>query len=171
MRIEDRIQNIKKLLKYCPKSSDEVMLTSDEVLCKFFWDFFSSRPEKFKRPAFDGSTAVQMFLHGMLDEDYKDHHYTIALRYCYEYDRDGEDWTFYYFNDPECYYREWNHPDIEYSEFSDDIWERIQNILYDKATKEINKELQSAKDSVKYWEDRKYSFENTLNLKDNFIKV
>ena len=32
--------------------------------------------------------------------------------------------------------------------------------------KSINEELQSAKDSVKYWEDKKYSFESTLSLKD-----
>ena len=76
MKLEDRIQNIKTLLSYCPKSTDEVMLTPDEVLCKFFWDFFSNQPERFKRPAFDGSTAVQITLHGMLDEDYKDYHYS-----------------------------------------------------------------------------------------------
>ena len=165
MKLEDRIQNIKTLLSYCPKSTDEVMLTSDEILCKFFWEFFSSQPERFKRPAFDGSTAVRMTLLNMLDANYKDYHYTITLRYCYDYDRDGEDWTFYYFNDPECYYRECDHPDLEYSEFPDDIWERIQNILYNKSTKEINENLESAKSSVVYWEKRKDEFDNKLQLK------
>lgn len=165
MKLEDRIQNIKTLLSYCPIATNEVMLTSDEVLCKFFWNFFSNQSERFKKPAFDGSTAVRITLYDMLDANNKDFHYTIALEYCYDYDRDGEDWTFYYFNDPECYYREWNHPNIEYSEFSDDIWERIQSILYNKAIETINKELESAKSSVKYWENRKNEFDNKLHLK------
>ena len=165
MKLEDRIQNIKTLLSYCPKSTDEVMLTSDEVLCKFFWDFFSNQSERFKKPAFDGSTAVRITLYDMLDANNKDFHYTIALHYCYDYDREGEDWSFYYFNDPECYYRDWNHPELEYSEFPDNIWERIQNILYDKATVIISKELESAKSSVIYWENKKDEFNNKLQLK------
>jgi hypothetical protein len=165
MKLEDRIHDIKTLLSYCPHSTEDVMLSSDDVLCKFFWNFFSSQPERFKRPAFDGSTAVRMTLLGMLDANYKDYHYTIALQYCYDYDRDGEDWTFYYFNDSECYYRGFDNPNIEYLEFPDDIWERIQNILYNKATEEINKELESAKSSVIYWENRKDEFDNKLKLK------
>lgn len=165
MRLEDRIQNIKTLLSYCPEASDEVMLASDEVLCNFFWNFFSSKPERFKAPAFEGSTSVQIKLLGMLDANYISHHDTLLLRYCCEYDREGEDWTFYYFNDPECYFRSFDHPNLEYSEIPDNIWERIQNILYDKAVKEINKELESAKSSVIYWEKRKNEFDNKLQLK------
>lgn len=160
MKLEDRIQTIKTLLSYCPKSTHDVMLTSDEVLCKFFWNFFSSQPERFKRPASEGSTAVQMFLCNMLDANHKDEHYTIVL--AYNWGRDGKNWAFYYFNDPECYYEEWIHPELEYSEFSDDIWERIQNILYNKATKKINENLKSAKDYLIYCENRKEEFENKL---------
>lgn len=163
MRLENRIQNIKKLLNYCPKSSEDVML-SDDVLCKFFWNFFSNKPERFKTPAFEGSTMVQITLLGMLDANYINHHDTILLRYCYDYDREGEDWTFYYFNDSECYFRSFDHPSLEYSEIPDNIWKRIQNILYDKAAKEINKGLESAKSSVKYWEKRKEEFDNKSQL-------
>ena len=165
MKLEDRIQNIKKLLSYCPKSTKDVML-SDDILCKFFWNFFSSKPERFKTPAFEGSTIVQIGLLDMLNADYKGHNHTILLKYCYEYDREGQDWTFYYFNDPECYFRPFDdHPSLEYSEIPDAIWEHIQNILYDKAVKEINKELESAKSSVIYWEKRKNEFDNKLQLK------
>ena len=164
MKLEDRIHNIKKLLNYCPNSTEDVML-SDDILCKFFWSFFSSKPERFKTPAFEGSTRVQINLLGMLDANYISRHDTVLLRYCYEYDREGEDWTFYYFNDPECYFRSFNHPSLEYSEIPDSIWERIQNILYDKAVKEINKELESAKSSIIYWEKRKNEFDNKLQLK------
>jgi len=165
MILEDRIQNIKKLLSYCPEASDEVMLASDEVLCNFFWNFFSSKPERFKMPADEGSTIVQIQLLSILDANYKDHHHTVLLKYCYEYDREGEDWTFYYFNDPECYFRSFDHPSLEYSEIPDSIWECIQNILYDKAAEEINKSLKSAKSSVEYWEKRKEEFDNKLQLK------
>jgi hypothetical protein len=164
MKLENRIQNIKKLLSYCPESTEDVML-SDDILCKFFWNFFSSKPERFKTPAFEGSTRVQITLLGMLDANYISHHDTILLRYCYEYDREGEDWTFYYFNDSECYFRPFDHPNLEYYEIPDNIWERIQNILYDKAVEEINKGLESAKSSVIYWEKRKEEFDNKLQLK------
>ena len=163
MKLEDRIQNIKKLLSYCPKSSEDVML-SDDILCKFFWKFFSSKAKRFKTPVFEGSTRVQINLLGMLDANYISHHDTILMKYCYEYDRDGEDWTFYYFNDPECYFRSFDCPSLEYSEIPDNIWKRIQNIIYDKATEEINKELESAKSSVIYWEKRKEEFDNKLQL-------
>lgn len=106
-----------------------------------------------------------MTLHGMLDATYKDYHNTITLQYCYHSNHEGEDWIIYYFNDPECYYREWDCPNIEYSEFPDDIWERIQKILYNKATKDINENLRLAKSSVTYWENRKDEFDNKLQLK------
>lgn len=164
MKLEDRIQNIKKLLDYCPKSTEDVML-SDDILCKFFWNFFSNNPERFKTPAIEGSTRVQIELLSMLDTDYKGYHYTILLKYCYDYDRDGEEWTFYYFNDPECCFRSFDHPNLEYSEIPDAIWGRIQDILYEKAAEEINESLEMAKSSVKYWEKRKEEFDNRLQLK------
>lgn len=43
MRLEDRIQNIKTLLKYCPVATNEVMLY-DDVCEDFFSKFFSSHP-------------------------------------------------------------------------------------------------------------------------------
>lgn len=162
MKIEERIQNIKTLLKYCPVATDEVMIT-DEVCKKFFGNFFSSQPERFKKPEFD-ECRVQIELIDILDKDVRTKHYTVSLRYCYNWDREGEDWTFYYFNDPECYYREWQHPELEYSEIPDKIWERIQNTLYNKATEHINKELEEAKSSVKYWENKREEFDNKIKL-------
>ncbi len=163
MKLEDRIQNIKKLLSYCPKSTEDVML-SDDILCRFFWNFFSGDPGRFKTPVFE-RTRVQIELLSMLDANYKDHHYTVLLKYCYEYDREGSDWTFYYFNDPECYFRSFDHPVLEYSEIPDSIWSRIQDILYEKASETIAKELEMAKSSVKYWEKKKEEFDNKLQLK------
>ena len=162
MKLEDRIQNIKTLLSYCPKASDEVMI-NDKTCKKFFGKFFSSQPDRFKKPEFD-ECRVQIELISILDKDVQTKHYTVGLQYCYNWDREGEDWTLYYFNDPECYYREWQHPELEYSEIPDDIWEKIQNILYDKATETINKELKSAKKSVEYWEEKLFEFNYKLKL-------
>jgi hypothetical protein len=162
MKIEDRIQNIKKLLSYCPKASNEVMI-NDETCTKFFGKFFSSQPNRFKKPEFD-ECRVQIELIDILDKDVRTKHYTVGLRYCYNWDREGEAWTLYYFNDPECYFREWQQPELEYFEIPNDIWEKIQNILYDKATETINKELKSAKKSVEYWEEKLFEFNYNLKL-------
>ena len=164
MEVKDRIQNIKTLLSYCPKASDEVMI-NDETCTKFFGKFFSSQPDRFKKPEFD-ECRVQIELIDILDKDVRTKHYTVGLQYCYNWDREGEDWTLYYFNDPECYYREWQHPELEYSEIPDDIWERIQNILYNKATETINKEISSAESLLKYWEEKLREFENKLELNE-----
>lgn len=164
MKLKDRIENIKTLLKYCPIATNEVMLYDDECE-KFFGKFFTSQPDRFKTPENKDKAFVQIHLTDILDKDVRTKHYTISLSYCYYYDRsDGEDWTFYYFNDPECYFREWQHPELEYNEIPDYIWERIQNILYNKATETINKELKSAKASVEYWEEKLFEFDNKLEL-------
>lgn len=163
MELENRIKNIKKLLHYCPVATDEVMI-NDKTCTKFFGKFFSSQPDRFKKPEFD-ECRVQIELIDILDKDVRTKHYTVGLQYCYNYDRsDGEDWTLYYFNDPECYYREWQHPELEYSEIPDYIWEIIQNILYNKAIETINKGIESAKSSLKYWEEKKIEFDNKLQL-------
>ena len=162
MELKDRIQNIKTLLSYCPKDSDEVMI-NDEICQKFFGRFFSSQPDRFKKPEFD-ECRVQIELIDILDKDVRTKHYTVGLGYCYDWDREGEDWTFYYFNDPECYFREWQQPELEYFEIPNDIWEKIQNILYDKATENVNKELESAKASVEYWKEKKEEFDTQLKL-------
>ena len=161
MKIEERIQNIKLLLSYCPVATNEVMI-SDEVCQEFFGKFFSSDSKRFEKPEFD-NCRVKIELIDILDKDVRTKHDTISLSYCYHYDRsDGEDWTLYYFNDSECYFREWQHPELEYFEIPDYIWERIQNILYNKATEHIDKEINSAKASVEYWEEKKNEFNNKL---------
>lgn len=145
MELKDRIQNIKNLLNYCPVSSDEVMIYDDKCQ-KFFAKFFSSYPGRFEKPEFDNQCVVQIGLYDIFDANLKTKHNTISIKYCYEYDRsEGEDWTFYLFNDPECYFdRFMERPDIEYSEIPDYIWKIIQEELYKKATESVNNDLESA---------------------------
>ena len=173
MNIKDRIQNIKTLLSYCPHSSRDVMLY-DETLAEYFYKFFNN-DSRFKHCVCHGKIYAKIKLaKHVLTRDENDKIidvYPIQISYCYDWDRDGEDWTSYYF-DEEIVRNNWMFKDdmyskelIKFEEFPDYIWERIQNILYDKATEEINEELESVKSSVIYWEKRKEEFDNKLQLK------
>ena len=162
MKLEDRIHNIKTLLGYCPVATDEVMI-NDGVCTKFFGKFFSSQPDRFKKPEFD-ECRVQIELISILDKDVRTKHYTVGLQYCYNWDREGEDWTLYYFNDPECYYREWQHPELEYSEIPDYIWEIIQDVLFKKATERVNKDVESAYQTLEYVRNKRDEFYTSLKL-------
>lgn len=173
MNIKDRIKNIKILLSYCPHSTRDVMLY-DETLADFFDNFFNN-DSRFIHCKCKGKiyTKIELAKHILTyDKNGKIIDvYPIQISYCYDWDRDGEDWTSYYF-DEEIVRNNWMFKDdmyskdiIKFEEFPDYIWEIIQNILYDKATEEINKELESAKSSVIYWEKRKEEFDNKLQLK------
>lgn len=163
MKLEDRIQNIKKLLKYCPHSTRDVTIVEDNVGL-FFADLFNN-DKRFKHTPYS-RVYSRIYLSEALNTDYKTHSTSIGIEYKYDNDRDGEYTESYIFDDEDlkdtCFYR--NFP-LKYSDVPDNIWEIIQNILYDEATKEINENLKSAKDSVIYWENRKEEFENKLQLK------
>lgn len=162
MKLKDRIENIKTLLEYCPHSSKDVEII-DENVGLFFANLLNNN-ERFKHTTYD-HVYPQISLSKQLNKDFKTYSYTIALEYVYDSDRDGDYTNILWFNDDDledsCFYGK---PDIEYSDVPDDIWEIIQNILYNKATSNINKELISAKNSVKYWEDKLSEFNNNLKL-------
>ena len=173
MKLEDRIQNIKKLLKYCPYSTEDVMLY-DDTLAEFFGRFINN-DDRFEHCIYCEKIYPKISLaKHVLTRDENDNvidEYPIMISYIYDSDRDGVDWADYYFDD-KLVRNNWMFQDrmsykelIKYEEIPDNIWEIIQNILYDKATKEINENLKSAKDSVIYWENRKDEFGNKLQLK------
>ncbi len=165
MELEDRIQNIKKLLSYCPHSTKDVTIVEENVGL-FFANLFNN-DERFQHTPYD-RVYPRIYLYVTLNIDYKTYSNSIGIEYTYDNDRDGEYTQSYVFNDEDlkdtCFYC--LHPSsLEYSDVPDNIWERIQNILYDEATKEINENLKSAKSSVIYWENRKDEFNNKLQLK------
>jgi len=169
MDIKKRIQNIKTLLKYCPHSTRDVYIIEEKVGL-FFANFFNN-DNRFTKTPYD-HVYPRIYLTEHLNKDLKTHGTTINIEYCYDNDRDGEYLESYCFNDPDLkdtyLYKEYinspyNHF-IEYSEVPDYVWEIIQNKLYDKATENINKELESAKSSVKYWEEKKKEFDSKLKL-------
>ena len=172
MKLKNRIQNIKTLLSYCPYSTRDVMLY-DETLADYFDKFFNN-DSRFKHCKCPGKIYAKIELaRHVLTRDENNNVidvYPIMISYCYDWDRDGEDWTSYYF-DEEILKNNWMFKGdmyskdlIKFEEFPDNIWERIQNILYNKATENINKELKSAKKSVEYWEEKLFEFENKLKL-------
>lgn len=172
MKIEDRIQNIKTLLKYCPHSTADVKLYNKKN-AKFFAKFF--KDDRFQKTSYEHDELyikIELATH-VLTRDKNNEiidKYPITISYCYDFDRDGEDWVSYYFDEPlvrnnwmfksDMYYKDF----IKFEEWPDKVWERIQNELYDIATKNVNKELESTKSSVKYWEEKKKEFDNKLQL-------
>ena len=172
MKIEDRIQNIKTLLKYCPQSTRDVMLYNKKN-AKFFTKFF--KDDRFQKTRYEHDELyikIELATH-VLTRDKNDNvidEYPIMVSYCYDFDRDGEDWVSYYFDEPlvrnnwmfksDMYYKDF----IKFEEWPDEVWERIQNELYDIATKNVNKELESAKKSLEYYENQKKEFDNKLKL-------
>lgn len=168
MKLKDRIQNIKTLLKYCPHSTRDVDIIEERVGL-FFANFFNNN-NRFTKTRYD-HVYPRIYLTEHLNKDFKTHGTTISIEYCYDSDRDGDYLESYCFNDPDLkdiYFKEYKdspyHHFIEYSEVPDYVWEIIQNKLYEKATENVNKELESAKSSVKYWEEKKKEFDNKLQL-------
>lgn len=169
MKIENRIQNIKTLLKYCPHSTADVKIVEEKVGL-FFANFFN-KDDRFTKTPY-GHVYPRIYLTEHLNLDFETHGTTISIEYCYDNDRDGDYLESYCFNDSDLkdtyLYKEYKDNPychlIEYSEVPDYIWEIIQNKLYDKATENINKELKSAKAYVEYWEEQLFEFENKLKL-------
>ena len=169
MKLEDRIQNIKTLLKYCPRSTGDVKIVEEKVGL-FFADLFNN-DGRFTKTHYD-HVYPRISLSDQINLDFKSYSHTIDIEYCYDSDRDGNYLESYYFNDPDLedtylYRDNKDNPYfhfIEYSEVPDDIWEIIQNVLYEEATKYVNQELESAKSSVEYWEKKKADFYNNLKL-------
>jgi hypothetical protein len=169
MKLKDRIKNIKTLLKYCSHSTADVKIIEEKVGL-FFANFFNN-DDRFTKTPYD-HVYPRIYLTEHLNLDFETHGTTIGIEYCYDSDRDGNYFESYYFNDPDLkdtylYKEHKNNPYyhfIEYSEVPDYVWEIIQNKLYEKATENVNKELESAKSLVKYWKEKKEEFDNKLKL-------
>ena len=167
MKLEDRIHNIKTLLKFCPHSTADTKIVEEKVGL-FFANLFND-DERFTHTLYD-CVYPRIYLSELLNTDYETHSTTISIEYVYDSDRDGDYCESYNFNDQDLedtyFYKDLKYRTlIEYSEVPDDIWEIIQTILYEKATENINKELISAKRSVEYWEKKLLEFNNNLDLK------
>jgi hypothetical protein len=164
MDIKERIANIKKILPYCSHWSNEVMIV-DEELGRFFSKFFTE-DDRFETPEHD-HTYVKIWEdytgYGCDPQDYQE----IRISYRYHYDRsDGEDWVSYHFEEPIKYKYDFLEPKvkIKFEEIPDRIWKIIQDQLYENAIENVNKELESAKKSFEYWQEKKNSFDKKLKL-------
>lgn len=147
MELKDRIENIKAILPFCSRWSDEVKIVSEEV-DKFFANLFSS-DDRFKHPRYD-RVFPRIFLSEYLNTDYKTHSKTIGIEYTSEYGREGEYRESYDFNDADLedtYFGKLG-TKIEYSEVPDHIWAIIQDELYKNAVKTIQDDLKSASKEV-----------------------
>ena len=147
MKIEDRIANIKKILPYCSHWSNDVMIV-DKSLGKFFSKFFAN-DDRFETPPYQ-HTYIRIQEHYTGYGCKPEGHQEIRISYCYDHDRDGEDWATYYFKEPIEYEYDFLEPKpkIKYNEIPDYIWKIIQDQLYENAKKVQREELDSAEASL-----------------------
>lgn len=161
MKLEERIHNIKTLLHYCHQSSNDLMIR-DEVCEKFFAKFFK-KDSRFRDPVWEDHTTVRISLSTHYSLKTKEFKEVIHLGYCYEYDREGQDWESCWFDDPEVVRNgDWDIPKtlIQYSEIPDHIWKRIQDSLYEDARIAQNEAVESYKRALMNSRNMKAEFEN-----------
>ena len=169
MKIEDRIQNIKTLLKYCPHSTTDVKIIKEKV--GLFFALFFNKDGRFIKTPYD-HVYPSIYLTEHLNLDFKTHGTTIGIEYCYDSDRDGNYLESYYFNDPDLkdtflYKENIDNPYfhfIEYSEVPDYIWEIIQDVLFEKATEKVNKDVESAYQTLEYVRNKRDEFYSKLQF-------
>lgn len=176
MKIEDRIQNIKTLLKYCPHSSVDVRL-HDLKNAKFFAKFFNN-DDRFESCKYGGDELyikIELAKHVLTwDKNNKViDEYPIMVSYCYDSDRDGEDWVSYYFDEPlvrnnwmfesDMYHKDF----IKFEEWPDEVWERIQNELFDIARTKVDENVTDAFRTYKFLREKRDEFYTNLKLNEN----
>ena len=82
MKLKDRIENIKTLLKYCPHSTKDVDIIEEKVGL-FFANFFNN-DNRFTKSHYD-HLYPRIYLTEHLNKDFKTHGTTICIEYCYEF--------------------------------------------------------------------------------------
>ena len=142
MKLEDRIQNIKKILRLC--DSSEITLVDEE--CGEFFNTFLSSPRFSRHPVFN-PTYIEIGLY--LDSCAINP--TMFIEYEYSWDRDGGETEMLLFNDPGSKYKyggNWGnnseadsmyHGAIDYSDIPEKIWKRIELYAYERAKKDVGK--------------------------------
>lgn len=172
MKIKDRIQNIKTLLKYCPHSSRDVRLYNKDN-AKFFAKFF--KDGRFQQTRYEHDELyikIELARHVLTydENNNKIEEYPIQVSYCYDFDRDGEDWISYYFDEP-LVRNNWMFKNdmyskdlIKFEEWPDKVWKRIQNELFEKATEKVNKDVESAYQTLEYARNKRDEFYTSLKL-------
>lgn len=175
MELNKRIQNIKTLLKYCPSSNRDVMLYNLEN-AKFFAKFFNN-DDRFEHRKYGGDELyirIKLATHVLTwDENNKViDKYPIMVSYCYDFDRDGEDWASYYFDEPlvrnnwmfksDMYYKDF----IKFEEWPDEVWERIQNELFEIAKVKVDDNVTDAYQTYKFLREKRDEFYTDLKLNE-----
>lgn len=172
MKIEDRIANIKKILPYCSHWDRDVVIY-DETVGEFFGNFFNNpEDDRFYHCSYKDKIypKIQLATH-ILTRDENDNvidEYPIDISYCYNFDRDGEEWVTYYFDEPltrNHWLFETEKDFIRYEEIPDNIWQIIQDKLYENAAKTKKKELDEAERLLTNRKEEKENFENIVLVK------
>ena len=168
MKLEERIKNIKALLDIFPLATDEGKIVQEDVGL-FFANLFNN-DERFIHTPYDRVYPIFELSSVYRNKDNKTFSSTIEVSYEYYYDKArGYHIANCIFNDPDLD-DTWAYADvkrdtmIQYSEIPDNIWQIIQNTLYERVSDNISKKLNSAKEAVTYWENVENKFKNNLSL-------
>ena len=161
------INEVKDLLSYLYCDNHECKIYDDKSA--LFFDKLLKEDSRFKSPVFSGNKTyitIRLCTY-LLNEDKK---YPLAISYCYDCDRDGEDWESYRFADEDVNYNyNWLKPYIkfEYSEVPDDVWESIKNYIYNKVKVKLNEDVIRAKEY--YLHKAKEDYEEALDKYNKLI--
>jgi len=153
MKLKDRISNIKKLLMFCPNHEVELI---DKVSGEFFRKL-TETDKRFKSTPYDYVYVTIRLATHILNKENK---FGLLMSYCYDNDRDGEEWEDYYFDDPEVTYEyDFLKPsdNLKYSDIPDYIWQIIQEKAHRIASEEFKKEeddiFRRYEDNLRKWKD------------------
>lgn len=164
------IKKIKELLHYC--DCHEVTVVDSEC-GKYFKELFDG--DKFDRhPCFDECfPRIGLYLPSVATNP------TMFIEFTVDYDReDGEDTELLLFNDDDAEYNNghWGdryiddkmyHGDLEYSDIEDRIWNKIEQIIYEKAKKHVIEHKNTAEKNAKLWGDEcDYFFDKFKDYKE-----
>ena len=143
---KDCINDIKDLLSHLWNDNNECRLF-DELSPKFFGRFLRD-DDRFKTPNFSSDIAY-VTIELLTYHQNKDKIYPIGISYCYDADRDGEDWVSYTFTDEDVTYDyDWQkpHDNLNYSDIPDEVWESIKAYVYKEVKRKLNDEVKTAED-------------------------
>ncbi len=158
MKLEDRIKNIKSILKFCVNNKVEIY---NETCINYFTKFFKNH-SKFP-DAFTGIITIGNFLESVAINP------TLMIQYCYKEGVGEYDEQLILFIDPEEEYQNWpwdNEGELNYSEIDDDIWKIIEEESYKSAKKNVEDEFENIKSTIEYYTKLKNDFESLILVKD-----
>lgn len=168
MSVIDKVEYLKKLLNYHCCGEVEI---SDNECCEYFNNFFTNRKSKYKDYYFK-QPCVKIFIIGAYLSTIAENP-TLCLRYFYDgNNNEGFDSEFILFNDKNAKYEDghgkWGYGkeeyagDLDYEDIDEHIWDLIIKYVSFDVKEDMDRHLNNAKSSVKYYTEKIEEFNNFI---------